>query len=69
MPRVLHCVEWNDATQTCATETWVEQGALFVNYLPTVDQAQAVGGAMFAACCVLAAMSLFLPPSQQPEGN
>ena len=62
MPRVLQCVEWNDVTQTCTTEAWVVAPADFVSYLPTVDQAQAVGGAMFAACCVLAAMSLFLPP-------
>ena len=67
MPRVLHCIEWNDTTQTCTVEAWVVQDAGLVHYLPTVDQAQAVGGAMFAACCVLAAMSLFLPPSHQPS--
>jgi len=65
MPRrVLECVEWNDTTQTCAVEAWVEPASL-VQFLPTIDQAQAVGGAMFAACCVLAAMSLFLPPQQK----
>lgn len=67
MPRrVLECVEWNDTTQTCVAEAWVEQPSDFVHYLPTIDQAQAVGSAMFAACCVLAAMSLFLPSQHQP---
>ena len=65
MPRVLHCIEWDEATRTCTTEAWVEDAG-FVQYLPTVDQAQAVGGTMFAALVIIAAMSLLLPPKDYP---
>ena len=61
MPRVLQCLDYNEAAQTCAVEAWVEQPASFVHYLPTVDQAQTVGGAMFTAVVILAAMSLLFP--------
>jgi hypothetical protein len=68
MPRVLQCTDWNETTQTCVTESWVLVDASVVSYLPTVEQAQTVGGAMFAACCVLAAMSLLLP-SNETQGD
>jgi hypothetical protein len=67
MPRVLHCIEWNEATQTCTTEAWVEQPAELVSYLPTVEQAQTVGATMFTALVIVAAMSLFLPSNSTSE--
>lgn len=67
MPRVLQCVEWDEAAQTCTTEAWVEQPAAFVEYMPTVDQAQTVGVAMFLGLITIAAMSLLLPPRENEE--
>ena len=63
MPRVLQCVQWDDATQTCATEAWIEQASI-LDALPTVEQANAVGLAIFLALAGIAAQGLLLPPRE-----
>jgi len=67
MPRVLQCIEWNDAAQTCTTEAWVEQPASLVSMLPTVEQANAVGIVMFTSLVTLAAIKSMIvkPPSRE----
>lgn len=61
--RVLQCVEWDDAAQTCVTEAWVILST-FPDYMPTVEQAQTVGFAAFAGVVIVASMSLLLPPRE-----
>lgn len=60
MARVYECVEWNPTTQACDAAAWVEQQSA-PDWLPTVDQAQTVGGAVFVSLAMIAAMSLLLP--------
>lgn len=59
--RVYQCIEWIEATHDCAVAAWVEQPS-FVDVLPTLEQANSVGGTMFLSLAALAAMSLLLPP-------
>lgn len=59
--RVYQCVEWIEATQECAAAAWVEQRSL-VDLLPTLEQANSVGGTMFLSLAAIAAMSLLIPP-------
>ena len=66
MPRVLQCIEWNDATQQCTTEAWVDQPS-FVSMLPTMEQANSVGAVIFASLITLAAFKSLIvkPPSRE----
>lgn len=64
--RVYQCIEWSEATQQCVAAAWIEQGSI-VDLLPTVDQAQTVGLAMFASLVIIASMSLLSPSRYQPE--
>lgn len=59
--RVYQCIEWSEATQQCAVAAWVEQPSV-VDVLPTLEQANSVGGAMFLSLAAIAAMSLLFPP-------
>jgi hypothetical protein len=64
MARVLTCMDDPPAQDgTCATSAWVEQvpASDWLDYMPTVQQAQDVGWALFGTLVVLAAMSLLLP--------
>jgi hypothetical protein len=59
--RLLVCIDPVPAADgSCAQTAFIEQPT-FVDYLPTVDQAQAVGFAFFASIAVLASMGLFKP--------
>ncbi|MCE7031357.1 hypothetical protein LY625_01730 [Lysobacter sp. GX 14042] len=60
MPRQYVCLEWNDTTQACEGAAWIEQQSA-PDWLPTVEQAQTVGGAIFGSLALIAAMSLLLP--------
>jgi hypothetical protein len=63
MPRYLQCVEFDESTQTCTSEAFVQQEFQPIpDWYPTVDQAQTVGGVMFTAIVIIASMCLLLPP-------
>ncbi|MEZ0470078.1 hypothetical protein [Luteimonas salinilitoris] len=66
MPRVYQCIEWNDTTQQCDVAAWIEQASI-LDVLPTVEQANTVGGAFFASIVAIAALSLLIPRSQDHE--
>lgn len=59
--RIYQCIEWVEATQQCAAAAWIEQPSV-LDVLPTLEQANSVGGAMFLSLAALAAMSLLMPP-------
>jgi hypothetical protein len=44
----------------CETQAWVEQPS-WVDYAPTMEDAQSVGFQMFASIAIIAAMLLLLP--------
>lgn len=60
MSRVYECVQWNEVTQSCDAALFIER-ASFYAALPTVEQAQQVGGLLFGSIVALAAMSLLFP--------
>lgn len=60
MPRVYQCIEWNESTRACDGAAWVETASI-VDALPSVEQAQEVGLAVFASLVILASFSLLLP--------
>lgn len=54
-PRVLTCIDAVPASDgSCAQQAWLEQPT-WIDYLPTVDQANAVGFATFSAVCIVVA--------------
>lgn len=54
--RTLACIDSVPAVDgTCAQTAWVEQASV-VQYLPTVEQANLVGGVFFVAYLTLAIM-------------
>lgn len=66
-PRVLTCIDAVPASDgSCAQQAWLEQPA-WIDYLPTVDQANTVGGAMFAATCIMVAAKRLLFPNHKNE--
>ena len=65
--RTLACIDPVPAPDgTCQQTAWVEQAG-FVQYLPTVEQANLVGGVFFLAYITLAVMQDLLSPSQDQE--
>jgi hypothetical protein len=66
MAKVLHCITWNEAAQTCTTEAWVDE-ANWTTYLPTVDQATAVGSAYFVGLMTLAVVRGLLNPKNEED--
>lgn len=67
MPRVLVCLDPQpNPDGSCEQSAWIEQPSI-ADMLPTVDEANAVGFALFSGLIVLAAMSLLLPPREQYE--
>lgn len=61
MAKVLQCIDWNESTQECVTQAWVDQSD-WTTYLPTVEQATLVGGAYFVGLMTLAvARGLLFP--------
>ena len=65
MARVLTCTSYDEGTQTCTAEAWVEQPSNIIDYLPTVEEADAVGKAFFFGLVALAALVALTKP--QPE--
>lgn len=53
MARVLKCLDFDEATQTCVAEAWVEESA-WVEMLPTMVEANVVGVAYFGALLIIA---------------
>lgn len=66
MPRTLVCTEWDDVTQECVVEAWSVLPT-WADMLPTLEQANLVGGSMVTAVALLMAMSLLLPPRDEDD--
>jgi len=66
MAKVLQCINWNEATQQCVTEAWVDE-ADWTTFLPTVDQAAAVGSAYFIGLMTLAVVRGLLNPKTEED--
>ena len=66
MSKVLTCIDFDSTTQTCNAEAWVDQ-ASFVDYLPTVDQANTIGAIAFSSLITLAVVRRLLFPPEQKE--
>lgn len=66
MAKVLQCIDWNEATQQCVTEAWVDQSD-WTTYLPTVEQATAVGSAYFLGLMTLAVVRGLLNPKNDED--
>lgn len=63
MARVLTCIAYDETTQQCVTEAWVEQGG-FSDMLPTHGEANAVGIAFFGALVIVALAKRTLKPQR-----
>lgn len=55
MAKVLMCIQFNESTKQCEEQAWVDQSD-WTTYLPTVEQATAVGGVYFVGLMTLAAL-------------
>lgn len=65
--RVLACLDAVPAQDgTCAQTAYVEQSS-WVDLMPTVEQANEVGFAMFASVAIVASMSLLLPTRSEGD--
>lgn len=65
--RTLACLDPEPAVDgTCANTAWVEQPSV-VQYLPTVEQANYVGGVFFVAYVTLAVMQDLLSSKNDSE--
>ena len=62
--KVLACIEWDDATQSCAVQAWVEQPGLWA-LLPTVEEASYLGGLMMLSLFSVAALKYLLKPQKE----
>lgn len=64
MPRVLTCIDETPSPDgQCATTAWVDQ-ASFADYLPTTEQANAVGFTFFATLFLIAVAKRTLKPQR-----
>ncbi len=63
MARVLTCVQFNESTQQCEQQAWVDQSD-WTTPLPTVEQATVVGAAYFVGLMTLAVVKGLLNPKQ-----
>lgn len=59
-PYVLECTAFNDAGE-CTAQVWVPQPS-WTDGLPTVDQANLVGGAFFVAMATVNFLKYLLKP-------
>jgi len=64
--KVLTCVQFNDATQQCEQQAWVDQTD-WTTPLPTVEQATAVGAAYFVGLMTMAVVKGLLNPKSIEE--
>ena len=67
MPRVLTCTDFNESTQQCVTEAWVEQVSPFIAALPTVEQANEVGAVIFTSLLFLALVKNLTKPPRETD--
>ena len=66
MSKVLTCLDFDSTTQTCNAEAWVDQ-ASFVDYLPTVDQANTIGALALSSLITLAVVRRLLFPPETKD--
>lgn len=66
MAKVLTCVQFNDSTQQCEQQAWVDQSD-WTTPLPTVEQATAVGAAYFVGLMTMAVVKGLLNPKSIEE--
>lgn len=66
MAKVLTCIQFNDTTQQCEQQAWVDQSD-WTTPLPTVEQATAVGAAYFVGLMTLAVLKALLNPKITEE--
>lgn len=65
MARILTCVTYDESAKQCTHEVWVEESD-WTHYLPTVEQANVVGAAMFVSVMTVAvAKRLLFPPAER----
>ncbi|WP_223621034.1 hypothetical protein [Lysobacter sp. ESA13C] len=67
MARVLTCVTWNETAQQCDVEAWVEQTSPWLEAMPTVEQANTVGAAIFVSLLTLAVIKSLTQPPRDNE--
>lgn len=66
--RVLTCTDYDETAQQCVTEAWVEQVSPFMAAMPTIEQANEVGAAIFTSLLFLAVVKhLTKPPREITE--
>lgn len=66
MARVLMCTNFNESTQQCETQAWVDQSD-WTTPLPTIEQATVVGGAYFVGLMTMAVLKGLLNPKSIEE--
>lgn len=66
--KVLACIQWNEQTQVCDVQAWVEQPSL-LEVMPTMEQAQEVGLAVFIAWVTVAALKYLLKPTRETSNE
>lgn len=66
MTKYLACADesLNTETGVCTAEVWVDSPSV-LDAMPTVDQAQTVGGYFFASLMILAVMKRLLKPPRE----
>lgn len=60
MARVLTCISWNETTQSCDTQAWVEESSPWPGL--TLAEGQEIGDAMLVAILSVLVIKLFLKP-------
>lgn len=66
MARVLTCINFNESTQQCETQAWVDQSD-WTTPLPSIEQAAMVGSAYFIGLMTLAVVKGLLNPKSIEE--
>ncbi|WP_312368739.1 hypothetical protein [Stenotrophomonas sp.] len=66
MAKVLMCSQFNDSTQQCEVQQWVDQTD-WTTPLPDIEQAAMVGGAYFIGLMTLAVVRGLLNPKSIEE--
>lgn len=66
MAKVLTCIQFNESTQQCEQQAWVDQSD-WTTPLPTVEQATAVGSAYFIGLMSMAVLKGLLNPKSVEE--
>lgn len=60
MARVLTCMQWNETTETCELQAWVEESSPWPGL--TLAEGQQIGDAMLVGLMSVLAIKLFLKP-------